>query len=294
MRYIIAVGSIEYSEPTLRAGMQIAKKTGAEVTIVYVGEQIRSLSSHSVQLAQENLEKWDLERPGVEVLEWAYNFLADNNYITPTSIETGFRKNRLISTGGSRYKLILAGTVCSEVKLILRHGEIISELRKEVRRNDADVTIIGGSQQRRMAYELIQFIDSTIFVVNQFDIQKDYRILLPVNDSRRTKRAVKYSVRVADALEIPIDILCVSKKEAFGEGYKTAVRWAESFLNRTGHKGSVYFKVGQADRVIKEMAGDDHIIIMGMSEKNPIVAFFKGNKPARVLEGCTCPILIVK
>jgi len=68
MRFLIAIGSEEYSEPTLRIGMQVARGFGASVTIAYVGPKISGFTSHEVQLAHENLERWEFDRPGVEVL----------------------------------------------------------------------------------------------------------------------------------------------------------------------------------------------------------------------------------
>ncbi|GIT40412.1 MAG: hypothetical protein Ct9H300mP9_2620 [Candidatus Neomarinimicrobiota bacterium] len=85
-------------------------------------------------MAQERMEEWDFDRPGIDVLEWAFNFLAENEYITPTTIESGFPKNTLVQTDGNRCELYLQGTISKDVNLILRNGDIISELRDEVNR----------------------------------------------------------------------------------------------------------------------------------------------------------------
>ena len=111
-----------------------------------------------------------------------------------------------METGSSRAEVYLKGTVCEDVKLILRNGNIISELRDEVQSGNYDVTIIGGSQKRRMAHDLIQYIDSSIFVVNQIDTNRTYRILLAVNDSKGTKKAVRFGARVAQSFDIGVDI----------------------------------------------------------------------------------------
>ncbi len=78
MKFLIAIGSKEYSEPTLELGMRVAKAFNAGVTIVYVGEKISAFSTSEVQLAQENLENWELDRQGVDVLEWAYEYLINH------------------------------------------------------------------------------------------------------------------------------------------------------------------------------------------------------------------------
>ncbi|MFQ6604638.1 MAG: universal stress protein [Fidelibacterota bacterium] len=294
MKFLIAIGSKEYSEPTLRIGMRVARAFKASVTICYVGPRISAFSTHEVQLAQESLERWDMKRPGVEVLEWAFNFLADRDYITPEVVETGFQENLLIQHQEHRAQLLLQGTICKDVELILRNGDIIDELRQEVNAEHYDVTIIGGSQRRRMVHDLIQYIDSSIFVVNKFNYKMRYGLLVPVNDSLSTAKAVKYSIRVAQAFEIPVDILTVSRKEKFGQGYLNASRRAAKTMRRAGIEHQTHFEIGEADEVIREMAGNNHIIVMGISQKNPLKKFLFGSKPTRVLEKAKVPVLLVK
>ena len=240
------------------------------------------------------MEEWDFDRPGVDVLEWAFNFLSENDYITPTTIESGFPKNTLVQTDGSRCELYLQGTISKDVNLILRNGDIISELRDEVNRGGFDVTIIGGSQKRRMAHDLIQYIGSSILIVNKYSQDKTYGLLLPVDDSMKTPQAVKYGVRVAQAFGIKVDLLTVSRTNEFGTGYKNAANRAAKMMRRMGIEHESHFKHGDPVTVIRETAGNDHIIVMGTSTKNPIAKFFMGSKPLQILRSNSCPILIVK
>ncbi len=294
MKILIAVSNKEYSGPTLRVGIRVAQAFKASTTIVDVGEKVSEFNTKVVGLSQERLESWNFDRPGVDVLEWAFEFLAEKKFIEPTEIDAGFPKNTLVDTGGNRSEVYLKGTICEDVNLILRNGEIISELRDEVAGHQYDVTIIGGSKKRRMAHDLIQYIDSSIFIVNQFDPDKLYKILLAVDDSKGTRKAVKYGARVAQAFNIDVDILTISKTEHFGEGYKNAAERAAKFIRRCGIKYKNIYKVGDPSEVIKEVAGNNHIIVMGTSTRNPLKKFFKGSKPLKVMENCQCPILIVK
>lgn len=294
MKILIAVSNKEYSGPTLRVGIRVAQAFKASTTIVDVGEKVSEFNTKVVGLSQERLESWNFDRPGVDVLEWAFEFLAEKKFIEPTEIDAGFPKNTLVDTGGNRSEVYLKGTICEDVNLILRNGEIISELRDEVAGHQYDVTIIGGSKKRRMAHDLIQYIDSSIFIVNQFDPDKLYKILLAVDDSKGTRKAVKYGARVAQAFNIDVDILTISKTEHFGEGYKNAAERAAKFIRRCGIKYKNIYKVGDPSEVIKEVAGNNHIIVMGTSTRNPLKKFFKGSKPLKVMENCHCPILIVK
>ena len=294
MKILIAVGSKEYSGPTLHVGIKVAKAFNASTTIVDVGEKVSEFSTKAVGLAQERMESWDFERPGIDVLEWAFSYLAEKQFIEPQLIETGFPKNMLIQKDGRRAEVYLKGTVCDEVNLILRNGEIIAELRDEVQTENYDVMIIGGSGKRRMAHDMIQYIDSSIFVVKNYDPSQEYRILIAVDDSPGTRRAIKYGVRVAQAFGIGVELLTVSKQDHFGEGYKRAAARAAKFMHRSGIEAKNLFKVGDPAETIVDAAGDNHIIIMGASTRSPIKKFFTGSKPLDVMEKCRCPILIVK
>ena len=294
MKILIAVSNKEYSGPTLDVGMNIARALKASTTIVDVGQKISEFSSKDVSLANELMESWDLDRPGVDVLEWAYTYLAENKFIESQTIEAGFPKNLLVESGSNRAEVYLKGSVVENLNLILRNGDIIEELRDEVQTYNYDVTIIGGSGKRSMAHDLIQYIDSSIFIVNNFNVKQDYRILLAVDDSSGTAKAVKYGVRVAQAFGIDVDLVTISRDDHFGEGYKNASARAAKLMRRSGVAAETLFKVGEPVNTIVEIAGNNHIIIMGASTQSPIAKFFMGSKPLNVIEACNCPVLIVK
>jgi len=294
MKILIAVSSKEYSGPTLDVGMNIARALKASTTIVDVGQKISEFSAKDVSLANELMESWDLDRPGVDVLEWAYTYLAENKFIEPQTIEAGFPKNLLVESRSNRAEVYLKGSVVENLNLILRNGDIIEELRDEVHTHNYDVTIIGGSGKRSMGHDLIQYIDSSIFIVNNFNLKQNYRILLAVDDSSGTAKAVQYGVRVAQAFGIDVDLVTISRDDHFGEGYKKASARAAKLMRRSGVAAETLFKVGEPVKTIVEIAGNNHIIIMGASSQSPIAKFFMGSKPLNVIEACNCPVLIVK
>jgi len=195
---------------------------------------------------------------------------------------------------GDQDRVEMVSKYFDNVELILRRGDIIPELRTEVEAHNYDVTIIGGSHKRRMAHDLVQYIDSSIFVVNQFDNSKKYKLLLAVDDSMGTSNAVSYGVRVAKAFKMPVDVLTVSKREHFGKGYQDAHKSALKVLERESIKATSHLIVGDPVKTIKDTAGDDHIIVMGVSHKNPIAKFIFASKPLKVMEESECPVLIVK
>ena len=277
MKILIAISSKKYSSQTLDVGMSVAKAFSAKTTIVDVGNKINQFSLKEVGIAQERMESWDLDRPGVDVLEWAFDFLSKNKFIEKNEIESGFPKNTLIERGGRRSEVYLKGTVCDDVSLILRNGEIIEELISEVQKEVYDVTIIGKSQNSKKDYELSQYIDSSIFIVNNYKPDRSYKILLAIIGLSGTKKAIKYSVRIAQAFNIGVEILYISKDNASENNLKAIEEWA-----------------GDAEKIINKKSDKNHILIMSSESSNPLKTFFRGNTPLKVLKNTQSSVLIVK
>ena len=294
MKILIAIGSKRYSKPTLHLGMKVAQAFNAKTTIIDVGEKISEFSSQLVELAQDQMESWDFDQPGVDVLEWAFNYLSDNSLIDSKQIETGFPKNKLIDDGEDRKLVYLSGTVCEDVNLILRNGDIISELREEVQYGGYDVTILGKSQKRNMSHDLLQYINSSILIVNQYNNEKFTRVLLPVDNSSGTMKAAKYGIRVAIAYNIGIDILTVMDNNGSNKDGSLKISKVTKLIRRSGINYTHLQEQGNPVEKIIEKANDDKIIVMGASNMSPIKRYFKGSKPLSVMNRCNVPILIVK
>lgn len=294
MKILIAIGSKEFSKPTLNLGMKVAQAFNAKTTIIDVGEKISEFSSQLVELAQDQMESWDFDPPGVDVLEWAFNYLSENNLIDVTQLETGFPKNRLIEDGEDRKMVYLSGTVCEDVNLILRNGDIISELRDEVQYGKYDVTILGKSRKRNMSHDLLQYINSSLLIVNNYDNQKFDKILLPLNDADGMMKVAKYAIRVAMALNVGIDIFTVINKKSLGQGRSYNIKKVIKLIRRSGVQFTNEEKEGEVvDQIIKK-ADKNKIIVMKASNMSPIKRYFKGSVPLSVMNESDVPILIVK
>ena len=294
MKILIAIGSKDFSKPTLNLGMKVAQAFNAKTTIIDVGEKISEFSSQLVELAQDQMESWDFDPPGVDVLEWAFNYLSENNLIDVTQLETGFPKNRLIEDGEDRKMVYLSGTVCEDVNLILRNGDIISELRDEVQYGKYDVTILGKSRKRNMSHDLLQYINSSVLIVNNYDNQKFDKILLPLNDADGMMKVAKYAIRVAMALDVGIDISTVINKKSLNQERSYNIKKVIKLIRRSGVQFTNEEKEGEVvDQIIKK-ADKNKIIVMKASNMSPIKRYFKGSVPLSVMNESDVPILIVK
>ena len=294
MKILIAIGSKHYSEPTLNLGMKVAEAFKAKTTIIDVGKKVSEFSSQLVELAQDQMESWDFDPPGVDVLEWAFNYLSENSLIDAKQIETGFPKNRLIDDGEDRKLVYLSGTVCEDVNLILRHGEIITELREEVQFGKYDVTIVGKSQKRNMSHDLIQYINSSILVVNEYDDENFNRVLLPVDNFPGSMKAAKYAIRVAMSYDVGIDILNVLDENKSKNEDSSNVSKIIKLIRRSGVDHKYIKEDGNPVEKIIEKSNNDKIIVMRASNMSPIKRYFRGSKPPSVMNSCNVPILIVK
>ena len=292
MKFLLAIGSKEYSEPTLTIGSQIAKSFNADLSIVYVGEKPKQLYEGRISLVRDTLARWEIYHPGIEVLKWAFEFLRNSGYLEESE-GNGFHPENIVQER-NRFRMVLIGSYGKDVNLLLREGDIIDELRRECQEDDYTLTIIGGSQDRRMAHDLVQYLPTSIFVVQNFDRSKDYKLLLLVDDSEATKRAIRFGATIAKNQNMFVNTLTVSKTSRFGPGYRRAAKAAGRFLKSQKIPYEQHFLTGDPVNTFLDFAGDDHILVMGASSQSPLKMFFMGSKPIKTLEKAKTPILIVR
>jgi nucleotide-binding universal stress UspA family protein len=291
MRFLIAVRSTTYSERTLQIGSQIANAFSADLSVVYVGDRPPELLSGGVRLARDALLNWEINHPGVEVLRWAYRRLQDWEFIDP-SLEQ-FDPTNLVEDA-DRIRVILPHVHGEKIRLIFREGDPVDQLRKETEYRDYVLTIVGGGNRKNLTRQLIQFVDTSMLFVKNWDPEWNYKVLLCVDDSQATKRAVVFGAQVAQHYKTQVDLLTVSKTQRFGEGYRGAARWAQRYLERVRVPYDQHFETGDPNSVFVEFAGSDHIIIMGKSRMNPIKAWFRGTKPGKTVLNAHSPVILVR
>ena len=293
MKILIAIGGREFSKPTLDLGMKIANSFKSSTTIAYVGKKISQFSEKDVSVVHQNLDDRELYRPGIRTLEWAYDFLISKKYIEEKD-SNKFDDYLLVDEENSRMKVLLKGQQSDKIDLIMRTGEIIEQLKDEVETNKHDITIIGGGGNKGIHQKLVQFIDSSVFVVKNYSVSKKYKILLPVNDSKGSDMAIETAINFAKSYKLNVEIVSVPEgKKSIEEVEKIVNKTKETFLkNRI--KTTTKLIDGPAVSSIVNYAKDDSIVILGVSPKNPIMKYFFGSKPLSIAQKCNCPVLITK
>ena len=293
MRILIAIGGREFSKPTLDLGMKIANSFKSSTTIAYVGKKISQFSEKDVSVVHQNLDDRELYRPGIRTLEWAYDFLISKQYIEEKDANK-FDDYLLVDEENSRMKVLLKGQQSDKIDLIMRTGEIIEQLKNEVETNKHDITIIGGGGNKGIHQKLVQFIDSSVFVVKNYSVNKRYKILLPVNDSKGSDMAIETAINFAKSYKLNVEIVSVPEaKKSNEEVEKILSKTKEKFL-KNNIKVSTKLIDGPPVNSIVDHAKDDSIVILGVSPKNPVMKYFFGSKPLSIAQKCNCPVLITK
>ena len=293
MKILIAIGGKEFSKPTLDLGMKIANSFKSSTTIAYVGKKISQFSEKDVSVVHQNLDDRQLYRPGIRTLEWAYDFLISKKYIEETDTNK-FDDYLLVDEENSRMKVLLKEQHSDNIDLIMRTGEIIEQLKDEVEVNKHDITIIGGGGNKGIHNNLIQFIDSAVFVVKNYSVSKKYKILLPVNDSKGSEKAIDTAINFAKSYKLTVEIVAVyENKKSHEKTDKLLLRTKNKFL-KNKINASTKILEGSTVNAIVDHAKDDSIIILGVSPKNPIMKYFFGSKPISIAQKCNCPVLITK
>ena len=293
MKILIAIGGREFSKPTLDLGMKIANSFKSSTTIAYVGKKISQFSEKDVSVVHQNLDDRELYRPGIRTLEWAYDFLISKKYIEEKDFNK-FDDYLLVDEENSRMKVLLKGQQSDKIDLIMRTGEIIEQLKDEVEANKHDITIIGGGGNKGIHQKLVQFIDSSVFVVKNYSVNKKYKILLPVNDSKGSDMAIETAINFAKSYKLNVEIVSVPEgKKSIEEVEKILKKTKEKF-SKNKIKTTTKIIDGSAVNSIVNHAKDDSIVILGVSPKNPIMKYFFGSKPLSIAQKCNCPVLITK
>ena len=289
MKFLIAIKNIsDESKNILEIGCKIAEGFSADLTICYVGKKSKALIEGDVNLARLSMAEWNIYHPGLEVLEWAFNILKEKGFAPDTTFDV-----QNLVEDKERIRLVLPKTTDYQIRLVLREGELLTELNKEVKQGTFDIAILGSPKRKRMTQKIAQFLDTSIFFVKNFNPSWDYKILLCVDDSRATKRAVILSTRISKQFSADITSVTVSKTSFFGKGYRNAQIWAERYLKRKNITFESRLLSGTPVDVFVKEAGENHIIIMGKAKGNEIIKFVLGSKPIHTAQRANCPVLLV-
>ena len=140
MKFLIALKNTkDESKNILEIGCKIAEGFSADLTICYIGKHTKALIEGDVNLARQTLSEWNIHHPGLEVLDWAFKILIDKGFAP----DSEFNIENLVEDKG-RIRMVIPNKTNYQIRLVLREGDLLSELNKEVKHGEFDIAIMGS------------------------------------------------------------------------------------------------------------------------------------------------------
>tara|TARA_B100001029_G_C15058615_1_gene456481 strand:+ start:1282 stop:2160 length:879 start_codon:yes stop_codon:yes gene_type:complete len=292
MKFLLYINNkSESTRNIIQLTIKIAEGFDADLNIIVVGKKVGGFMDSEMSITQQSLSEWNLYQPGIDLLHWAFNRIIEYGYINENP--DVFQPENFIDEN-NRTRIVLPNSSGSKVNLILRSGKLLNELRSESKENKYELTILERPNKKRLTHNLIQFINSSILIVPYFNPNLKYPILLGVNDSKYTKRAVMYSAIISKQFGSYVKSITVSKTEKFKSGYKNASKWADKYLKRLKIEHEFHLITGSAEQKFIQESKNEYIIVIGQADMNEIRKYFFSSKPIQIAQKANCPILIVK
>jgi len=288
---IIIKDTSQQSKNILQTGAKVANAFSANLSIIHVGKKSKAMIEGEVSLARITMGEWNILHPGIEVLNWAYETLKEFDTIEIDADNELKPVDYVNHT--KRIILSLPQSSGRNVELILREGEMIEEISKDIDEFKYDLAILGCPKKKRSIHQVVQFFNTSVLLVKNFQKNSKYKIQLCVDDSRATKRSVIFGAKIAMHYKKEVKLLTVSKTNLFKSGYRNAHRWAQKYLKRAQVDCESLLISGNPVDIIITEAGDDHIIIMGKAKKNEFFKYIWGSKPIHVAQKANAPVLLI-
>ena len=281
------------SRGTIVTGGRVAAAFDADLSILYVGKKQASAMTSTMNMSRMKLSEWEIELPGVKVLEYAELVLSDMDLLQVNEAGEIVEKHALKPDINGAYELHAIGKHGQNIRLRLREGEIIDQVIDEVDVGGYDVAIIGASKERRLAHRLIHFVNCSLFITKNIqDIT--YKFLFAVDDTELSRKALLLGARTAGFLKAEATLLTVVEGESDMESGEACLKKAEKVLKRAGIPYLKKVLIGDSVETIIKEAGDDNIVVMGSSKSSQLSKFFKATKAVKVVQDGNCPVLIAK
>jgi nucleotide-binding universal stress UspA family protein len=292
LRFLVCVGGGEESTETLNFAVRVVKALGGDVSILYVSRPVPQSVRDEVLLSQQKLAEWETDLPGISVLRYARDLLREAGMLRLDPEGVPSVRHPLRANIGGAFEVHLYGTYGEHVRFRIREGEIAEEIRRETRDSPYDLLIIGAGTDRRLLHKLAQFGEtSTLFVKNVKP--GPYRFLVCTGGEPAGVALAEFTARVAGALKMGVTVLSVDDLRQTREAAERWVAQLARIFESRGVETRTLVRKGRLVRTIVETAGEDHVIVIGLSNVPEIRKFFFGSRPIRVIQDARCPVLHV-
>ncbi|MED5475301.1 MAG: universal stress protein [Candidatus Neomarinimicrobiota bacterium] len=281
----------EVTQNILMLTIKLVEAFKADLNIIVVGRKPSSYMDSEISITQQSLADWNLYHPGIDLLYWAFNKIIESGYISENP--NVFQPDNFIEEN-NRIRIVLPHSSGSKVKLILRNGKLLNELRNENLEKNYELTIVEKPKTKRLIHNLIQFIDSSLLIVPNYDPNLNYSILLGINNAKYTKKAVIYSAFISKQFGNFVKSITVKKIKKSNNKKSKLIKWSKKYFTRLKVEYEYRLIIGQMVEKFTQEAKNNHIIVVGQANKNEIYKYLFSSKPIEIAKKAVCPILVVK
>lgn len=282
-RYLVAIDGSKYSEMALKTAIDLAEKTKASITLLSVIDIDQYLGSTSLQDFTLKSNRDITEKMLAEVIEKYQN----QNVKLEKLVTTGSVANEIIAESRNDYDLVIVG----------------SRGLGKVKR-----TFLGS-----VSNKVVNQAANSTLVVKNYHKDGFSKILVPLDGSRNSKRALYKATKIAENFSSELLIISVVKEiedsiftfdkerekilqeENIKKSKKILADALES-IDSSKFKVSTELIIGSVGESIIEKAEEDeyNLIVMGSRGQNSISRAFMGSVSNEVMHSTRKSVLIVK
>ncbi|MGH9338521.1 MAG: universal stress protein [Acidobacteriota bacterium] len=293
MHFLVCIGGEQYSLNTLKFGISLSSSLLADLSILYVQPQISYLFKQEVRATREKLESWEIETTELRVIRGVEKILLKEGVLRTVDGKIDVRHPPKAGIHGA-FEYHLYGSDGTNVRIRVREGDVVNSIIKENQEVDYDLVVVGAPQDGgRLIRQIIHYIETSVLIVKGFrDITP--RLLLCLDDSEAARRAERFAAQAARLLNTSVDILSIYSYPWEEKAVAEVAERARRVLERVHIPSTVRVRRGPVVRTILREAEEDHIVVMGTSERSSLSQFILGSTPVEIGRKGRNPVLVVK
>lgn len=293
MHFLICIGGEKYSRDTLCFGVRMAAALKADVSILFVRPRVSYFFKQEAQVAARKVEEWEIESAEVRVIQAVQEILEQENALRKTEGRVDVRHQPKAGIRGA-FEYHLYGRQGENIRIRVREGDVVDSIVRETLETEFDVVLVGAPRDGgRLVRQIIQYIDTSVLIVKN-PRNAPYRLLLCLDDSEASRKALDFGVRTARLLETSVDLLCIYSYPWEEHNALNVAERAQRLLKRFGVPCTLRLRRGAVARTILKESEAEHIVVMGSSEKPSLYQFFFGSTAVEIGRRGKSPVLVVK
>lgn len=300
MNILVCIDGTKKSEEVLRYAGEFAKIFDANVTVLYVFKEHRSMFESAIKHSRTQIKEWGLMRPGAIHLKSAYNILKEMGVGYKKSQEAQEILNKSEKGG---YDMVIASCLLRGINLRLREGKVAEEILRETETGDYDLLVMGAPEMSgigktifgSVSHKVVENAKIPVLIAPKIIYHPRFSILICTDGSRAINQAIE---RISDKLKIlnpdKITVLSVSPDDKDVSHCKNTAEETAEILRTLGLNVETRVRVGKpADEILKE-AKNDYAMVIVCSHRLRHKNLLLGSVSSDVIAHNEVPTIVMK